>query len=92
VQNKQEFVTIEAFPVMYIPSQDEFIDGIRAYEQKERRGPVYFEALQLIRDGWGDPGAMAEGIGHLLHSWHMGFYHFGMYDSGDLQGCISTHI
>jgi hypothetical protein len=77
---------------MYIPSHDEFIDGINAYEQRERRGPVYFEALRLIRDGWGDSGEMAEGIGRLLRSWHMGFYHFGMYDSGDLHGCISNHM
>src|ERR1017187_6230536 len=39
-------------PGIYIPSHDEFIDGINAYEQRERRGPVYFEALRLIRDGW----------------------------------------
>jgi|SRR5215467_10181698 len=42
--------------------------------------------------GWGDPTAMAEGIGLLLKSWHNAFYRFGRYDPTALAACIRDHL
>jgi len=77
---------------MYIPTESEFLGGIRLYDQRERRGPVYFEALRLIQEGWGDALAVADGIGRLLKSWHLNFYRFGMYAQDKLEDCLSENL
>jgi len=58
--------------------------ALAAYRQRERRGPVYFEALNLISGGWGEASVIAEGIGILLRSWHNAFYRFGPFDPARL--------
>ncbi len=73
---------------IYVPTRDEFQAGLTAYEKKERRGPVYFEALGRLREAWGRAEPMAEAIWLLLKSWHRQFYMFGALDLEALTTCI----
>jgi len=44
---------------IHIPSQDEFCNGYEAYNRKERRGSIYFEALETVTENWGNAELMA---------------------------------
>ncbi len=80
-------------PAFYVPTRDEFQAGLAAYEKKERRGPVYFEALGKLRGCWGGAEPMADAVWLLLKSWHREFYRFGPLDLKVLADCIekTTH-
>lgn len=43
----------------HIPDCIEFRRGYEAYNERERRGPVYFEALVMVQENWGNPILMA---------------------------------
>ena len=77
----------------YVPTRDEFGTSLTAYEKKERRGPVYFEALGKLRGAWGRAEPMADAIWLLLRSWHRQFYRFGSPDLKILAACVgeTTH-
>jgi len=77
---------------MYVPTKEEFLQGIRAFKLKEPRGTVYFEALKELREGWGDPKAMAGAIAILLRSWHLAFYRFGTLDDARLVECVREQL
>lgn len=63
-------------PNLHIPSQEEFRRGYEAYDQREKRGFVYFEALGAVTDNWGNPELMARGIRRLIHSWNRFYANF----------------
>lgn len=71
---------------------DEFRRGIEAFARNEPRGHIYFEALRQISESWGHPSGMAEGIGVLLHSWHLTFYRFGDFSRPLLEECIERNL
>lgn len=68
----------------HIPSQEEFRKGYEAYNRKERRGLVYFGALETLADYWGNAELMAVGVQRLICSWNR------FYSSFDLS--ILTHF
>jgi hypothetical protein len=82
----------KTLPPLYLPTKEEFLAAVDAYHRLEKRGPVYFEALRNLGASWGQPTAMAEAIGLLLKSWHMGFYRFGMFDLSALSKCVGENI
>jgi hypothetical protein len=65
---------------MHIPSQEEFCRGYEAYNQKERRGRVYFEALETVTENWGDAEVMARGVQRLIRSWNRFYANFSFLD------------
>ncbi len=65
---------------MHIPSQEEFCKGYEAYNQKERRGFVYFKALETVAGNWGDPELMARGVQRLIRSWNRFYANFSLSD------------
>lgn len=75
-------------PTFHVPTRDGFQAGLTAYEKKERRGPVYFEALGKLRGAWRRAEPMADAISLLLKSWHREFYRFGRLDRKILAACI----
>lgn len=77
---------------LQIPDCDEFLRGVYEYERNEHRGHVYFDALSHIKQNWGKPEEMANGIGLLLQSWHNAFYRFGMFDYNMLIECIKRNF
>ena len=76
----------------YVPTEADFAAGIRAYEQNESRGPVYFAALQQLNCCWGTPGTMADSIWILLKSWHREFYQYGRPNVSDITECVAKHL
>lgn len=64
----------------YVPSQDEFRRGYEVYNEKERRGLVYFEALETVQANWGDAGLMARGVRRLIRSWNRFYANFSLSD------------
>lgn len=73
----------------YMPSKEEFLRGCEIYNKKEERGPVYFEALKMLSDSWGNASGMAKGISRLIRVWNRFFANF---DIDELIGCIDKNI
>jgi len=76
----------------HVPTKDDFKAALTAYEKKESRGPVYFEVVGKLREGWGRAEPMANAIWLLLKSWHRQFYRFGPLDLKVLATCIGNNI
>ena len=64
----------------HIPSQEEFCRGYELYNEKEKRGFVYFEALEIIASNWGDAELMAKGVQRLISSWNRFYANFSFSD------------
>jgi hypothetical protein len=75
-----------------LPTCEQFQSGIRAYEDNETRGWVYYEALAEVTVGWGQPNAMAAGVKRLLDAWHQAFYRFGAFDPVELEEAIAMRL
>ena len=73
----------------HIPNCEEFIRGYTAYNENERRGPVYFEALTMIQENWGSASLMAQGIQRLIRAWHRFYANFNF---DDLIKCLDRNM
>ena len=67
-------------PDFHIPSKEEFHRGYRVYNEREKRGFVYFEALETVVANWGDAELMATGIQRLIRSWNRFYANFSLSD------------
>lgn len=80
---------------LYIPSRKEFRKGYEAYNQREKRGFVYFEALETVEENWGSAGQMARGVQRLVRSWNRFYANFSFSDltrfMGDNIGDLNTY-
>jgi hypothetical protein len=65
---------------LHIPSQEEFRNGYEAYNQREKRSFVYFEALETVAENWGDADLMARGVQRLIRSWNRFYANFSLSD------------
>jgi len=74
---------------MYLPDCSEFVQGYQIYNQKEHRGSIWFEALSIVQDNWGDSRRMSEGVGILIRGWNR-FY--AGYDSDALTATIKSSL
>ena len=71
---------------LHIPSQEEFRKGYEAYNEKERSGFVYFEALKTVAENWGDAELMARGVQRLIRSWNRFYANFSLSDLAHFMG------
>ena len=76
-------------PDFYIPTREEFCRGYEIYNEREKRGFVYFEALELVSEGWGNYQLMAKGIQRLIRSWNRFYSNFSF---SDLVHCLENNI
>lgn len=76
---------------MYVPTQEESLAGLRAFREREHRGPVYFQARNIITTGCGHAECMADGIAKLLRCWQWSFY-CGSFDPRPLRECVAEHM
>lgn len=72
----------------HIPDRDEFRKGCEEY-RRESRGKIYFKALSIISENWGNPATVATGIQLLLHSWHP---RYSNVDLDRLAECINSNL
>ncbi len=77
---------------MKTPTKAEFLANVRAYEREEPREPMYRVATFLLREFWGRPGEMADGLGVLLLTWNQAFYRYGEFDFSRLEKCIDANL
>jgi len=62
----------------HIPSEQEFRRGYEVYNERERRGFIYFEALRIVKDNWGNAKLMAKGVQRLIRSWNRFYANFSL--------------
>jgi len=73
----------------YIPDCEEFRRGYETYNERERRGPVYFEALAMVQENWGNSILMAHGIQRLIRSWNFLYANF---DLDEISNCLNRNM
>jgi hypothetical protein len=73
----------------FVPDCDEFRRGYQAYNQYEKRGPFYFQALSSTQESWGNPRKMAEGVETIIRTWNRFYAHFSL---EDLTECIKNNL
>lgn len=73
----------------HIPDCEEFRRGYIAYNEREERGVVYFEALKLVQGNWGNPIPMAQGIQDLIRSWNPRYANF---DFSELSNFLTRNM
>ena len=72
-----------------IPDCEEFRRGYQIYNEREKRGFVYFEALSTVSENWGNPSGMAQGVNRLIRRWNRFFANF---DLNGLANCIDRNL
>lgn len=73
----------------YVPHRDEFCRGCSEYNEKEKRGSVWFDASDQIRKNWGNSKEMAKGVSWLMRSWNRFYSNF---DFDVLTECIKRNV
>ena len=73
----------------YIPDCEEFRRGYEVFDERETRGSIYFEAIRLITENWGDSVGMAEGIQRIIRGWNRFYANF---DFDELVNCLDRNI
>ena len=78
---------------MEVPSEEEFLQGVRAFERHEKRDAMYQVARFLVDYFWKrkDFQRMADGLGVLLLTWNQAFYRYGGFDFYSLEECIKEN-
>ena len=71
-----------------IPSCEEFRTGYESYK-RENKGPIYFDALNIITENWGNAEEMAKGINRIVRGWNR-FY--AKFDFDSLVKCIEINF
>jgi hypothetical protein len=79
----------------HIPSGEGFRRGYQVYNEREKRGFVYFEALGIVATNWGHAELMAKGVQRLIRSWNRFYANFSLSDLtrflDDNIGCLNTY-
>jgi len=78
--------------IAYIPSQKEFLQGIKEFERREPRDAIYEVSSFFIPHFWKDFYNMAIGAGAFLLSYNQAFYRYGIFDFDELENCIRTNL
>jgi len=73
----------------HIPDSDEFRRGYEVYNERENKGRIYFEALAVVSENWGNPENMARGVDIIIRGWN---YLYSNYDFNGLVSCINTNL
>ncbi len=75
-----------------LPSKTEFLKGIQAFKDEERRDAMYKVATFLLQHFWGKPAEMADALGVLLLTWNQAFYRYGLFDFDLLEESIRNNL
>lgn len=78
--------------IAHIPSQKEFLQGIKEFERREPRDAIYEVSSFFIPYFWKDFYNMAIGAGAFLLSYNQAFYRYGIFDFDKLENCIRANF
>jgi len=73
----------------HIPDSDEFRRGYEVYNERENKGRIYFEALAVVSENWGNSENMARGVDIIIRGWN---FLYSNYDFNGLVSCINTNL
>lgn len=73
----------------YVPESDEFRRGCEEYDSKEKRGAVWFESSEYIKENWDNPREMATGVSLIIRSWN---HYYSNFDFEELAQCIKRNM
>lgn len=75
----------------HIPDLEEFRRGYELFNGKGNQGidNIWFEALSIVQDNWGNPTDMTRGISRLIRSWNR-FY--AKFDLEAMSACIVRNL
>ncbi|NIA11976.1 MAG: hypothetical protein GWP10_20210 [Nitrospiraceae bacterium] len=89
---------------IYIPSEEEFKEGIEEFKRHEKRDAMYKVATFLVSYFWNKSSNnkssnmtdssmpnVADGLGVLLLTWNQAFYRYGSFDFDKLENCINNN-
>ncbi len=64
----------------HIPDLEEFRRGYELFNEKGKQGiiNIWFEALSIVQDNWGNPTDVTRGISRLIRSWNRFYANFGL--------------
>jgi len=74
-----------------IPNCEEFRNGYKVFNERERPGVgrIWFDAVSIVSDNWGEPIKMANGINLIIRRWNR-FYARFKFDN--LVKCINDNL
>jgi len=74
-----------------IPDCEEFQRGYIVFNETEKPGvrQIWFDAVSIVSDGWGDPIRMADGIERIIRGWNRFYANF---DFDSLVNCIENKL
>ncbi len=78
--------------IAYIPSQKEFLQGVKEFRRREPRDAIYEVSSFFIPHFWKDFYNMAIGAGAFLLSYNQAFYRYGIFDFDRLGTCIRANL
>jgi len=75
----------------HVPDSEEFKRGYELFNQKGKQGIdiIWFEALSIVQDNWGNPTDMTRGISRLIRSWNRFYANF---DLEAMSTCIVRNL
>ena len=62
--------------------------GCAAFWKDESRDAMYRIACKLVKEGWGNPADVADGLGVVLLTWNEAAYRYGSFDFHELEGFV----
>ena len=72
----------------HVPSCEEFRTGYESYG-RENKGSIYFDALSVIAEFWGNAEGMAKGVNRIVRGWNRFYANF---DFDSLVKCIDKNL
>ncbi|MBA7564413.1 hypothetical protein ES695_17690 [Candidatus Atribacteria bacterium 1244-E10-H5-B2] len=78
--------------IAYIPSQEEFLQGIEEFKRREPKDAIYEVSSFFISHFWKDLYNMTIGTGAFLLSYNQAFYRYGIFDFDRLESCIRANL
>jgi hypothetical protein len=70
---------------------EQLLAGHIQYAERERRDAIYKTATFLVKNFWGKPAEVAEGLGVLLLVWNSAHYRYGSFDFDELERSIADN-
>ncbi len=77
---------------MEIPEENDFREGIKKFEDNEKRDSMYKVSSFLINHFWGNPTEMADALGVLLLTWNQAFYRYSSLDIDEIERFIKKNL
>jgi len=75
----------------HVPNREEFVRGHELFNQRGPQGidNIWFEALSIVQNNWGNAARMTQGISRLVRAWNRFFANF---DLESMTACVDRNL